>query len=80
MSLGLLEILLVVMVFLDLGPRRIADLLRSIGRGATTSWTTWAAIKTRNSSKTRRTRISPASRNPARDPFLRPRTRNLTLP
>jgi Sec-independent protein translocase protein TatA len=34
MSLGLLEILLVVMVFLVLGPRRIADLLRSIGRGA----------------------------------------------
>ena len=34
MSLGLLEILLVVMVFLALGPRRIADLFRSIGRGA----------------------------------------------
>ncbi len=34
MSLGLLEILLVVMVFLVLGPRRIADLFRSIGRGA----------------------------------------------
>ena len=34
MSLGLLEILLVVVVFLALGPRRIADLFRSIGRGA----------------------------------------------
>ena len=34
MSLGPLEILLVVMVFLVLGPRRIADLFRSIGRGA----------------------------------------------
>jgi Sec-independent protein translocase protein TatA len=34
MTLGLLEILLVVMVFLILGPRRIADLFRSIGRGA----------------------------------------------
>ena len=34
MTLGLLEILLVVMVFLVLGPRRIADLFRSIGRGA----------------------------------------------
>ena len=34
MSFGLLEILLVVMVFLVLGPRRIADLFRSIGRGA----------------------------------------------
>ncbi len=34
MSLGLIEILLVVMVFLVLGPRRIADLFRSIGRGA----------------------------------------------
>ena len=34
MSLGLLEVLLVVMVFLVLGPRRITDLFRSIGRGA----------------------------------------------
>ena len=34
MTLGLLEILVVVMVFLVLGPRRIADLFRSIGRGA----------------------------------------------
>ncbi len=34
MSVGLLEILLVVVVFLALGPRRIADLFRSIGRGA----------------------------------------------
>ncbi len=34
MSLGLIEVLLVVMVFLVLGPRRIADLFRSIGRGA----------------------------------------------
>ena len=34
MTLGLIEILLVVMVFLILGPRRIADLFRSIGRGA----------------------------------------------
>ena len=34
MTLGLIEILLVVMVFLVLGPRRIADLIRSIGRGA----------------------------------------------
>jgi sec-independent protein translocase protein TatA len=33
MSLGLLEILLVFIVFLVLGPRRIADLLRSLGRG-----------------------------------------------
>ena len=33
MSLGLLEILLVFLVFLVLGPRRIADLLRSLGRG-----------------------------------------------
>ena len=33
MSLGLLEILLVLIVFLVLGPRRIADLLRSLGRG-----------------------------------------------
>lgn len=34
MTLGLVEILVVVMVFLVLGPRRIADLFRSIGRGA----------------------------------------------
>jgi sec-independent protein translocase protein TatA len=33
MSLGLLEILLVFLVFLVMGPRRIADLLRSLGRG-----------------------------------------------
>ena len=33
MSLGLIEILLVFLVFLLLGPRRIADLLRSLGRG-----------------------------------------------
>ncbi len=34
MSLGLVEILLVVLVFLVMGPRRIADLFRSVGRGA----------------------------------------------
>ena len=34
MTFGLIEILLVVAVFLVLGPRRIADLFRSIGRGA----------------------------------------------
>lgn len=33
MTLGLIEILLVVMVFVVLGPRRIADLFRSMGRG-----------------------------------------------
>jgi sec-independent protein translocase protein TatA len=33
MSVGLLEILLLFIVFLLLGPRRIADLLRSLGRG-----------------------------------------------
>lgn len=33
MSVGLIEILLVFIVFLILGPRRIADLLRSLGRG-----------------------------------------------
>ena len=33
MSLGLVEILLVFLVFLVLGPRRIADLIRSLGRG-----------------------------------------------
>jgi sec-independent protein translocase protein TatA len=34
MSVGLIEVLLVFLVFLILGPRRIADLLRSLGRGA----------------------------------------------
>ncbi len=33
MTLGLIEILLVAMVFLVLGPRRIADFFRSMGRG-----------------------------------------------
>jgi sec-independent protein translocase protein TatA len=33
-SVGLFEILLVFVVFLALGPRRIANLLRSLGRGA----------------------------------------------
>lgn len=33
MSLGLIEILLVVLVFVVMGPRRIADLFRSMGRG-----------------------------------------------
>jgi sec-independent protein translocase protein TatA len=33
MSVGPIEILLVFLVFLVLGPRRIADLLRSLGRG-----------------------------------------------
>ena len=33
MSVGLLEILLLFIVFLILGPRRIADLLLSLGRG-----------------------------------------------
>ena len=33
MSLGLIELLLVLMVFMILGPKRIADLLRSLGRG-----------------------------------------------
>ena len=33
MSLGLLEILLVLVVFIAVGPRRIADLFRSMGRG-----------------------------------------------
>jgi sec-independent protein translocase protein TatA len=33
MSVGIVEILLVFMVFLILGPRRIVDLLRSLGRG-----------------------------------------------
>ena len=34
MSVGLIEILLVFAVFMVLGPRRIVDLLRSLGRGA----------------------------------------------
>ena len=33
MSFGLFEILLIVVVFLVFGPRRISDLLRSMGRG-----------------------------------------------
>jgi Sec-independent protein translocase protein TatA len=33
MTLGLIEILLVVLVFVVVGPRRIADLFRSMGRG-----------------------------------------------
>lgn len=33
MTLGLIEILLVVLVFLVMGPRRIVDLFRSMGRG-----------------------------------------------
>jgi Sec-independent protein translocase protein TatA len=33
MSVGLLEIVLLFAVFLILGPRRIADLLRTLGRG-----------------------------------------------
>ena len=33
MSLGVVEILIVLLVFLVLGPRRITDLLRSLGRG-----------------------------------------------
>ena len=33
MSIGLFEIVLIVLVFLVLGPRRISDLLRSMGRG-----------------------------------------------
>ena len=33
MSVGLLEILLLFVVFVALGPRRIADLFRSMGRG-----------------------------------------------
>lgn len=33
MSVGLIEILLVFMVFLVLGPRRIANLFRSMGTG-----------------------------------------------
>lgn len=34
MSVGLVEILLVFAVFMILGPRRIVDLFRSVGRGA----------------------------------------------
>jgi len=33
MPAGLLEILLIFMVFLVLGPRRIANLFRSLGKG-----------------------------------------------
>jgi Sec-independent protein translocase protein TatA len=33
MSLGILEILLVLVMFTILGPKRIANLLRSLGRG-----------------------------------------------
>ena len=33
MSVGLLEILLLLLVFVVLGPRRIANLFRSLGRG-----------------------------------------------
>ncbi len=33
MSVGLLEILLLFLVFVVLGPRRIANLFRSMGRG-----------------------------------------------
>lgn len=33
MTLGFIEVLLVVLVFLIMGPRRIADLFRSMGRG-----------------------------------------------
>jgi Sec-independent protein translocase protein TatA len=33
MSLGILEILLVLVVFTILGPKRIGNLLRSLGRG-----------------------------------------------
>ncbi|HKH11981.1 MAG TPA: twin-arginine translocase TatA/TatE family subunit [Rubrobacter sp.] len=32
--MGFVEILIIVLVFLVLGPRRIADLFRSLGRGA----------------------------------------------
>jgi Sec-independent protein translocase protein TatA len=34
MTFGVVEILIVVLVFLVLGPRRIVDIFRSIGRGA----------------------------------------------
>ena len=33
MTLGVVEVLLVVLVFVVLGPRRIADLVRSAGHG-----------------------------------------------
>lgn len=33
MTLGVVEILLVLLVFVVVGPRRIADLFRSMGRG-----------------------------------------------
>jgi sec-independent protein translocase protein TatA len=33
MSLGLIEILLVFLVFMIMGPKRIANLFRSLGRG-----------------------------------------------
>ena len=33
MSVGLLEVLLLFVVFIALGPRRIANLFRSMGRG-----------------------------------------------
>jgi sec-independent protein translocase protein TatA len=33
MSLGLVEILLVFLVFMIMGPKRIANLIRSLGRG-----------------------------------------------
>ena len=33
MSLGIVEILIVFLVFLVLGPKRIVNLLRSLGRG-----------------------------------------------
>jgi sec-independent protein translocase protein TatA len=33
MSLGLIEILLVFLVFMVMGPKRIANLFRSLGRG-----------------------------------------------
>lgn len=33
MTLGFVELLLVFLVFLVLGPRRIADMFRSMGRG-----------------------------------------------
>jgi sec-independent protein translocase protein TatA len=33
MSLGLIELLLVFLVFMVMGPKRIANLVRSLGRG-----------------------------------------------
>jgi Sec-independent protein translocase protein TatA len=59
MTFGLIEILIVVAVFLVLGPRRIADLFRSVAAAPTTSWTTWGATRNRKNSKTRKTRTSP---------------------